>query len=931
MTVDPTVVPGLLLLALELLALAALGYVVARVALGQSNDLMALAQGMVIGPALWGLTVNFVMYLSPGLAGALATWVVMLALAALLAWRSPAVLRLPLRAVAGFAVVALVLFWIALAVRQTLLIPDFETHLGLAASIRAGGFPPALPWSPGQSAPYHYGVDMLIGLLTPPFGPDLAFVTEVFGAYVWTSLALVVAATLKKRASWPIVLALAPLLLTAGGWTLAFREPAAPVILQILVPSGVPAAGIRASLGDIYWPLVEWPWATEIAVAPPNIWKPFFVLTYALAAVILERLATSRARSRVAALTLVALLGFLGLVGEAMALMTLALWVLVDTFHLCRAWNGRKASWSSIGRLAAWPALAALLLAASGGIITDALVGSSASGLSVGWISDAGGRRPFGAFDVRPGGVGLLGIGPLLVAVAACLLAWRNRLVLILAVGSGAFLLAAFTLQYTIVPHDVYRFDGHARTFALLALLVALSGSLQGLRPRWRHVAVTGIVVLAAWPTVAAPAHTIASAISRGINLANARPEDRQFGDWLMGRYALPHAASKAVVEYVRERTPANARVLSANPQALSIVTGRPNASGFAQLLHLRPKTGSEYSDAIRYLEPTAVKRLGIDYVHAADVWAAGLPQRAQRWLSDPGLFELLVRDGAHALYRIRPAFLGLTTAPAPESFEALRQAVPASATVYLSPALEPLSALRAAATLSHARLFGVVDPEPWHLLTVVPIEPLEGRMPDLVLTAARLVPSGFPPELRTPVWRNNEIATYATSGPIASGRPRPRDVSVHLSDANVDAGRLAFAATFINRAPGQWKGQDWIVAPTDQSAWAFPAGFEADERTYAGVQWYAGQVVPGRKSVTHRYVFDPLATSLAVRGASGDFVAIASSGGGLGPGEWILAIRLRDNWWETAFIPVAKILVTAAGEVQYTVFDGPLDATLAS
>ena len=914
MTVDPTVIPGLLLLALELLALAAVGYVVARVALRQSNDLLALAQGMVIGPALWGLTVNFVMYLSPGLAGALATWVVVLALAALLAWRSPAVLRLPLRTVAGFAVVALVLFWIALAVRQTLLIPDFEIHLGLAASIRAGGFPPALPWSPGQPAPYHYGVDMLIGLLTPPFGPDLAFVTELLGGYVWTSLALVVAATLKQRASWPIVLALAPILLTAGGWTLAFREAAAPVILQLPVPSGVPAAGIRASLGDIYWPLVEWPWATEIAVAPPNIWKPFFVFGYALAAVILERLAASRGRSWVAGLTLTALLGFLGLVGETMAIMTLSLWVLVDFLQLWRSWPKRPSGWRPIGRAAAWPTLAAILLATNGGIITGALAGSSASGLSLGWIDGAGSRRPFGAFDVRPGGVSLLGIGPVPVAV-----------------GSGAFLLVAFTLQYAIVPHDVYRFDGHARTFALLALLVALSGSLQGLRPRWRHVAVTSIVVLVAWPTVAAPAHTIASAISRGINLANARPEDRQFDDWLMGRYPLPHAASKAVVEYVRERTAVDARVLSANPQALSIVTGRPNASGFAQLLHLRPKTGSEYSDAIRYLEPTAVKRLGIDYVHAADAWAAGLPQRAQRWLSDPRLFELLVRDGVHALYRIRPAFLGLTTAPAPESFEALRQVVPASAAVYLSPALEPLSALRAAATLPHARLFGVVDPEPWHLLTEVPIERLEGRTPDMVITAARLVPAAFPPERRTPVWWNDEIAVYATSGPIAPGRPRPRDVSVHLSDAIVDAGRLAFTATFINRASGQWKGQDWIVAPTDQSAWAFPAGFEADERTYAGVQWYAGQVVPRRKSVTHRYVFDPLGTSLAVRGESGNFVAIASSGGGLGPGEWILAIRLRHNWWEAAFIPVAKIQVTAAGDVGYTVFEGPLDARLIS
>ena len=53
MTVDLAVVPGLLLLAAELLALAVVGFIVARVALRQADDRMALAQGLAIGPALW--------------------------------------------------------------------------------------------------------------------------------------------------------------------------------------------------------------------------------------------------------------------------------------------------------------------------------------------------------------------------------------------------------------------------------------------------------------------------------------------------------------------------------------------------------------------------------------------------------------------------------------------------------------------------------------------------------------------------------------------------------------------------------------------------------------------------------------------------------------------------------------------------------------
>ena len=89
MTVDPTVLPGLLLLAAELLALAAVGYVVARVALRQTDDRLALAQGLVIGPALWGLIVNFILHVLPGMSGALAGWIIVLALAAGLAWRYP--------------------------------------------------------------------------------------------------------------------------------------------------------------------------------------------------------------------------------------------------------------------------------------------------------------------------------------------------------------------------------------------------------------------------------------------------------------------------------------------------------------------------------------------------------------------------------------------------------------------------------------------------------------------------------------------------------------------------------------------------------------------------------------------------------------------------------------------------------------------------
>ena len=219
MTVDPAVVPGLLLLAAELAALAAVGYVVVRVALRQTDERAALAQGLVVGPAIWGLITNFVLNVVPGLAGAAIGWTVTLVLGTILAWRAPRSVWPRPRVAAAFTVAVLALLWLTLAGRQLLESPDPTLHLGLSAWIRAGGFPPETPWNPGVPVRYHHGADLLVGLLTPPIGPDLAFVQELLGAFAWTAFALVVATGLLARGSWQVALFVAPLLLTAGAWT----------------------------------------------------------------------------------------------------------------------------------------------------------------------------------------------------------------------------------------------------------------------------------------------------------------------------------------------------------------------------------------------------------------------------------------------------------------------------------------------------------------------------------------------------------------------------------------------------------------------------------------------------------------------------------------------------------------------------------------
>ena len=640
MTVDPAVVPGLLLLALELLALAAVGYVVARVALRQSDDLMALAQGLVIGLALWGLIVNFLLHLLPGLVGAVAGWAVVLACGAALAWRAPSALRLRPRTVVGFVTAALALFWVALASRQLLSIPDEDIHLAISATIRAGQFPPVLSWIPDMPLPYHYGADLLIGLLMPPVGPDLAFTTEVLGAYIWTGFVLVIATVVMRHAGVSALI-LVPLLLTAGAWSLIWYADA-PHILRVAVPAGIPGAGIRAALGDIYWPSVSFPWTWPGEASPPNIWKPPFVLTYALGFIVLERAAAASPGARRSTWPLALLIGFMGLMAEEVALLVLGLWAVLEAVRLLRSRPMHAATRQAALRASAGPLLAALLLAVGGGVLTSVLTGVEGKEISLGWHANAAGRRPLGALDVMPGGVGVLGLGVIPVAVAAVLLARRHHLVLALAAGSGAFLIAALVLQYDPAG-EVTRMDGHARNFALLALLVALSIALRGLRPRWRHAAVAGIAALVVWPTVAGPTRSMALALSRGVHLTNAHYGEREVDAWVMGRAVIKPLRSERIATYIRNQTAVDARVFSPHPHGMTVSTGRPNASGFPTLIHLFGLTGAEYEDALRFLEPAAVRRLGFGYVHAPDDWVENLPMRARGWLRNPELFELLV------------------------------------------------------------------------------------------------------------------------------------------------------------------------------------------------------------------------------------------------------------------------------------------------
>lgn len=451
------------------------------------------------------------------------------------------------------------------------------------------------------------------------------------------------------------------------------------------------------------------------------------------------------------------------------------------------------------------------------------------------------------------------------------------------------------------------------------------------MRPRWRYAAAAGIVALLTWPAVVTPVRTLGAAVGGGVQFANAEPG--QSGR----RQVFPRLASARVATFIRDHTAVDARILSPKAETMSIATGRPNAAGFTQAVHYIYAVGPEYLDAIRDLEPAAIQRMGIDYVHATDAWIADLPERARRWLDDPRLFDVLIRDGPDALYRVRPAFLELESSLSSGSYEALRQSVPPSATVYVAPSTEALHALRLASALPHARLVGELLPGHIHLRTDFGVKALGDELPSLVIVPLWFTPSMFPPEFRQPVWWNDWVAAYSPDGavePVMTFAPPPSPpVSVVVSDGELTDERARFTVSLTTRDTDRWNGQDWFVIPMETPVPAYPKfGGPASEL------WFAGDFVSWEGTQSGRYEFDPHSGSLSVRSNDGRATLLGESGGRpLGPGRWMLVLRLKRavdkgsyvRHDEVGFIPVLQVEISEAGEVAYEVFEGDLNARL--
>ncbi len=915
--VDVGLLPGLLLIALELAAIAILGYVVVRGLLGQAPGYLAASQGLIVGLALWGLLLNAAFYVAPGPIGVALAWLAAAVLTGLLIWKKRVEPRPGLSTGAIFSAICLPIFWISLSARQLLWIPDIGAHVPLTASMMAGNFPPAFPWNPNEAANYHYGPDLIIGGLEAGTGLGYVLTTELLGAFSVTALFLIVGCLLSRSRSLSSSILTVPLMLSAGAWTLVLVGDQ-PWPVSAALPVGLPQAGFRTSVLDVYFPGAGVPWMSPVEASPPNIFNPAFLMSYALLLTLVERLVAGGSRPVVGLIATSALGAYLILLDEPIFAAFALIWAIVVAFRFARARVRR------VSELAAGAAGIALLIGLAvvyGGALFDSIFRNAGgeSGLSF-TLPDLANLTRLASLDRHPGNLGILGIGPLALAGVVAI-GWRAGAMSLLLAGAGlAMWTASLFIEYEFSTSDSLRLQGHFRNLLLVAVILVVTYFLARLRPWPRRAAWAALALVVVWPSVASSGADLWYALKSGPQIAVPAVETGRVREGIMGRAELT-GAPVVVVSYIKDHLKADASILSPNPSQLSIASGRPEPYGylgFTQYLGLR---GPEYLDAIEHLDPDAIRRLGVRYVHATPKWVNGLPGRSRDWLQSPEYFEPLVQSDEGALYEILQPFRELAASPAPESFTALRVLTGRGARVYIPPAIHPLQRLSIAAALQGARLYGDLG-NPAHVRSTLGFSPYRGEDLDFVILPSGLAPTGLPAHRRSPIWSRDGNSVYSVGdAEYAAGNQELPSLSVDIEEARVSPDGIRFKVGFAIGDSSGWTGHDWVVIGDDGTRWAVPALRDRP------AHWYSGQVNPSSRNLSIEYDWNVATGTLQWSTGDGEFHAAQSSTGELVEGSHVMAIRLTLNGRERAVLPVLRIHVIPNGSHKFEFFEGPLAA----
>ena len=598
-------------------------------------------------------------------------------------WQLPS--RQLLLAVCGYSLLALVLAYVCLAIRNQSYFYDFPTHLAIATTIARDNLPVRNPYSPVSPSGYHYGAALLVAALSRAAGLPAVTGYQLLASLQGAALLLLVFA-LGREAGKHFLWGLACLLaaLSMGSlvlwWPFAALPPALSHLLEgnLSLHALLQFPSLRKYI-ELVYPIVSFSSDLRWLLIYPHRLAAFF--TVAALAVLLVGPGRRRWGHTTMALS-IAIAAAVALYDETM--LPLALMALAWPLLLLRRRPRRLAIWS--GGIIATIGLIAL----QGGSVTDALFGTTGSGslLSLRSVPDA--VRSVTLTRMLPEGW-LWIFPPLPLAASALIFIWKRWWLGLMLCGFGF----AGYLGFHIVEYQGVIGSGQwARvvnlSFLTLALVtpMAVARLLRDAQP-WRTALVAFLLMPVFLPTLTQPAASIISDLRKEV--AFHHPESPglvytpQITDpWVTRRLF----ENRDVYRDIAQVLPDDSVVLTQHPVSFVIATGLPAAYGSIDGITLYAShiyfPGPAFYDAIWRLDPAAWRALGATAVLYHQRMYYSLPPSARELLETDGWF--LRRNYNRQLLLFTPTEEFLQYGPTPaNTLSALMTLLPSTDTLYLS------------------------------------------------------------------------------------------------------------------------------------------------------------------------------------------------------------------------------------------------------
>ena len=598
-------------------------------------------------------------------------------------WQLPS--RHSLLAVCGYSLLALVLAYVCLAIRNQSYFYDFPTHLAFATTIARDNLPVHNPYAPVLPSGYHYGAALLAAALSK--GPDLSPLIgyQLLAAMQGAALLLLVFALGRdagKHVLWGLVCLIAAL---AMGSLVVWW----------------PFAGISPQLAD----LVRGSFSQESILEFPSLSKhidlvyPFrsfstdlrWLLVYphrvagflTVVALAITVVGPGKRNLGLGAMALsVSLAAATALYDETMlplALMALA-WPLLLNYR-----EPRKLL-PLLGGLAA----AILLIALQGGSVTDTLLGSTGSRANLGLRSLGGVVSSLVFVRGLPDGW-LWILPPIPLAAGAAVFLWKRWWLGLMLSGFG---FAGFVGFHTLSFGEVAGEGELARIVNLSFLALALVAPLTLARllrdVPWQRTALTSLLLLPiALPTLLQPVASVVSHLPHRIALHD--PDlpglvyTPQITDpWVTRRLAEYRYVYRDVAYLLSD----DSVMLTQFPVSFVIATGIPAAFAPTEGVTLFPThiyiPGPAFYDAFWRLDPAAWRQLGATAVLYHQRTYDSLPASARVLLEDDGWFVRGYDGYQLLLFTPTQTFLNYGPTP-PRTLSALDALLPPEDTLFLA------------------------------------------------------------------------------------------------------------------------------------------------------------------------------------------------------------------------------------------------------